>query len=94
MTAINKIHCIVEGKVQGVGFRWFVQKLAHRFEIKGWVKNLADGSVEIEAHGKKDNLNLFLNALREEHSMALVSDISTQWHTVSKEEFIDFEIIF
>ena len=43
-----RVHIIVEGLVQGVGFRWFVQRKAESIGIKGWVRNLYDGKVEIE----------------------------------------------
>lgn len=55
---------IVSGTVQGVGFRFTVQDLANRHHIKGWVKNLADGSVELVAQGPKTNLDIFLKDLR------------------------------
>jgi acylphosphatase len=41
----------VSGKVQGVGFRWFVLSEAERLGLRGWVRNAADGSVELEASG-------------------------------------------
>ena len=42
---------IVRGRVQGVGFRWFVEREAHILQIAGWVRNNADGSVEVLAQG-------------------------------------------
>lgn len=41
----------VTGRVQGVGFRWFVREIARRADVSGWVKNLPNGSVEIAASG-------------------------------------------
>jgi acylphosphatase len=47
-------HAIVHGRVQGVGFRWFVMKTASRLEVAGWVRNNPDGSVELEAGGSSE----------------------------------------
>ncbi len=47
----NRVHLRVTGRVQGVGFRWFVTAEANRLGLAGWVRNNADGSVELEAEG-------------------------------------------
>jgi acylphosphatase len=47
---------LVRGRVQGVGFRWFVEREAHLLNIVGWVRNDPDGSVEVLATGTHDNL--------------------------------------
>jgi acylphosphatase len=47
---------IVRGRVQGVGFRWFVEREAHMLGISGWVRNNPDGSVEVLAMGTRDQL--------------------------------------
>jgi len=47
---------LVRGRVQGVGFRWFVEREAHLVGIAGWVRNNADGSVEVLAMGTRDQL--------------------------------------
>ncbi|MDQ6718039.1 MAG: acylphosphatase [Gemmatimonadota bacterium] len=48
------LHLLVIGRVQGVGFRWFVAEEARRLDLAGWVKNNPDGSVEICALGDSD----------------------------------------
>jgi acylphosphatase len=48
---------IVRGRVQGVGFRWFVEREAHTLGIAGWVRNNSDSSVEILAMGSRDQLS-------------------------------------
>jgi acylphosphatase len=47
---------LVRGRVQGVGFRWFVEREAHILQIAGWVRNNPDGSVEVLAHGTREQL--------------------------------------
>ncbi len=56
----------VEGVVQGVGFRPFVYRIAHRYGIKGYVKNLGDAGVEIFAEAPEKRIKDFVRALREE----------------------------
>ena len=56
---------VVRGRVQGVGFRWFVEREAHLLGIAGWVRNNADGSVEILAQGTRDQLLGLRSRLRE-----------------------------
>ena len=51
------------GQVQGVGFRYSVCRLAGRFDVKGFVRNLADGRVQVVAEGQSDELNRFLQAI-------------------------------
>ena len=51
MTRLTSRRWIVTGEVQGVGFRWYIQKLARDYEVVGWVANLPDGSVEVVAKG-------------------------------------------
>ncbi len=56
---------IVRGRVQGVGFRWFVEREAHILGIAGWVRNNHDGSVEVLAQGTRDQLAGLHARLRE-----------------------------
>jgi acylphosphatase len=46
-----RLHAVVRGKVQGVGFRWFVRELASALQLSGWVTNRDDGAVEVLAEG-------------------------------------------
>ena len=56
---------LVRGRVQGVGFRWFVEREAHMLGIAGWVRNNHDGSVELLAQGTRDQLSGLHSRLRE-----------------------------
>ncbi len=66
---------LVRGRVQGVGFRWFVEREAHILGIAGWVRNNADGSVEILAMGSRDQLLGLRSRLREGPRAARVDDV-------------------
>ena len=57
-------HYLVKGRVQGVGFRWFVQREAAEIGLKGWVRNTDEGHVEIVASGDSEDLAELKDALR------------------------------
>ena len=58
------VHLEVAGKVQGVGFRWFIREVAQRAGVAGWVRNRADGRVEIAASGSDHAIAEFVEAAR------------------------------
>ena len=66
---------LVRGRVQGVGFRWFVEREAHVFGIAGWVRNNTDGSVEVLAMGSHEQLLGLRSRLRQGPRAARVDDV-------------------
>jgi acylphosphatase len=56
-----------EGRVQGVGFRASTRQISKKFAVKGWVKNLPDGSVSMVAEAEEMELERFLEAIRRSH---------------------------
>jgi acylphosphatase len=66
---------VVRGRVQGVGFRWFVEREAKVLEIAGWVRNNADGSVAVLAMGTREQLFGFHSKLRQGPRAARVDDV-------------------
>jgi len=66
---------VVRGRVQGVGFRWFVEREAHILGIAGWVRNNADGSVEVLAMGSREQLLGLRSRLRAGPRAARVDDV-------------------
>jgi acylphosphatase len=57
-------HFLIHGRVQGVGFRWFVHREASALDLRGWVRNTEDGEVEIVAAGTEADLDKLRASLR------------------------------
>src|SRR5580692_7034544 len=55
-SAIMVLHFLIQGRVQGVGFRWYVHREASELDLRGWVRNTEDGNVEVVAHGEEADL--------------------------------------
>src|SRR4030088_1141716 len=66
---------VVRGRVQGVGFRWFVEREAHILGVAGWVRNNPDGSVEVLAIGSRDQLLALRPRLRAGPRAARVDEV-------------------
>jgi acylphosphatase len=58
------LHFLIQGRVQGVGFRWFVHREASELDLRGWVRNTEDGDVEVVAHGEEADLAELRASLR------------------------------
>ena len=58
------LHFLIKGRVQGVGFRWFVHHEASELELRGWVRNTEDGDVEVVATGSQEDLSELRESLR------------------------------
>jgi len=67
---------IIRGRVQGVGFRWFVMREAERLKLGGYVTNLPDGSVEVVSEGPEASLEMLEQHLRRGPSHARVDDVA------------------
>ena len=88
-----RLHATVQGVVQGVGYRYFVQALAQRLECTGWVCNRADGSVELEVEGTSGALSALVDELKVGPVSADVRSVQVQPGTY-RAEFDRFEIRF
>lgn len=84
-------HAIIEGRVQGVGFRYHVLKTADGLSLTGWVRNLRDGRVEVLAEGDLESLNRLLASLRKGPLGADVTDVDYQFGE-AKGEFSQFNL--
>jgi acylphosphatase len=58
------LHFLIQGRVQGVGFRWFVNREAGELGLRGWVRNTEDGDVEVVAAGEQEDLAELRSSLR------------------------------
>jgi acylphosphatase len=88
----ERLHALVEGMVQGVGFRFFVWHNAEDLQITGWVRNLWDGRVEVLAEGPRSFLEKMLEYLKEGPRGGQVSKVDTHWQTATS-EFKEFRIL-
>ncbi len=75
----QRLHAFVSGRVQGVGFRYFVMEAAQQRNLTGWVRNRFDGRVEVLAEGPYEALNELLNQLRLGPRSAFVSNVDYEW---------------
>ncbi|HOK23426.1 MAG TPA: acylphosphatase [Candidatus Hydrothermia bacterium] len=90
--ALKRFYLRVYGYVQGVGFRHFALRLAKSMGISGWVRNLNDGSVELEAEGPKESIENFVNRVSEGPPYAIIKKITKEERPPEGSK--DFEIRF
>jgi acylphosphatase len=74
-----RLEARVKGRVQGVGYRYFVISNAMRLGLTGWVSNEQDGAVHCVAEGPRADLELLLDALREGPAMAMIEYVAEDW---------------
>lgn len=75
----TRLDATVIGRVQGVGFRYFVLREAMELELRGWVANTPEGSVRCIAEGPRERLEILLERLREGPPAAIVERVSEAW---------------
>ena len=76
---MERLHAIVHGDVQGVGFRYFVQRKAQQLGLSGWVRNNDDGTVELVAEGNRRQLEDLKRIVEEGPRLARVDRVETRW---------------
>jgi acylphosphatase len=84
-TELARLHAIIEGRVQGVGFRMFVVDNAAQLGVTGWVRNRYDGNVEVLAEGDRLTLGKLLNDLHIGPRAARVTNVTADWQSASGE---------
>jgi acylphosphatase len=79
----RRLHAVVRGRVQGVGYRATTLDEARRLGLAGWVRNRRDGSVETLAEGSQAKLDLFLEYLHRGPLGAHVESVAAEWNDAS-----------
>lgn len=80
---MKRVHLIVSGDVQGVGFRTWVHRLAQDLHLTGWVKNRNDGTVEIVAEGEQTDLEELMKRCRRGPNQSWVKSVDSEWSQTS-----------
>lgn len=75
------IHLLIDGHVQGVGFRYYVYDFAQAKGLTGWVRNCYSGQVEVLAQGPRADLDALLTHVQTGPSVAKVTDVQVEWRT-------------
>ena len=90
MSQAQRLKAVIKGEVQGVGFRWAVQRQAGRLGLTGYAENLPDGSVRVEAEGDPDRLDQLEAFLHQGPQWAEVAAVDSQRQSATG-EFHRFE---
>lgn len=88
---VGRLHAVVEGRVQGVNFRYYTVRTARRLGLTGWVANRWDGTVETVAEGRREALEEFLAFLHRGSPAAVVLRVNARWEQPTG-EFDDFKV--
>lgn len=86
-------HIIVKGLVQGVGFRWFVEREAKKLGLHGYVKNLYNGDVEVEVEGESGLIEELIQQLRIGNRSSQVTGAQVTWKE-GEDKYTSFRITF
>jgi acylphosphatase len=81
---IARMTARVSGRVQGVGFRYWVRQEAESLALTGWATNLPDGRVEVVADGPRDSCEALLAALQSSGTPGYVRDVVVSWSAVDE----------
>lgn len=76
---MERLECSVFGRVQGVGFRFFVQSTAKKLGLKGFVTNESGGSVKVVAEGPREKLEKLLSEIRKGPYLSKVEKVEEKW---------------
>ena len=90
---MKRVHLIVSGDVQAVGYRAWTVRQAEELGLSGWVKNREDGAVEIVAEGPKVGLEELENRCRRGPDVAWIEHVDVRWERATG-EYVTFEVVY
>ena len=90
-SSLRRLHAVVHGKVQGVNFRAYTLEKAFSLELRGWVRNTINGTVEAVAEGNENALREFLEFLHVGSPSASITHVDVTWEEATR-EFEDFRV--
>ncbi|HUD20089.1 MAG TPA: acylphosphatase [Patescibacteria group bacterium] len=90
---MKRVHLVVSGDVQGVGFRAWARRQAKELGLTGWVKNREDDTVEIVSEGAKDRLDEFVKLCQSGPEISWVERVDITWENATN-EFLEFEVLY
>lgn len=90
---MNRVHCVISGDVQGVGFRSWVREKALELGLTGWVKNREDGAVEVVAEGQEEKLEELIEACHRGPEVAWIERVGVTREEAAG-EFVGFEVVY
>ncbi len=79
MNNTSQVHLIISGKVQGVFYRASCQETAIQYGLKGWVKNLPNGDVEVLVQGEKEKIESLIDWCKKGPPHAKVNNVKVEW---------------
>lgn len=90
---MKRVHIVISGDVQGVGFRAWVLRYVKDKPLTGWVKNREDGAVEIVAEGPRSDLEQLIKECQHGPDVAWVERVDATWSEWTG-EFVSFAVVY
>lgn len=88
-----RVKLVAKGRVQGVGFRWFVHQKGQKLKVAGYVRNLPNGDVEIEAEGSRGQLEELIKYVKTGPTFSRVADLMVEWREFNG-KYTSFDITY
>lgn len=90
---MKRVHLLISGDVQGVGFRAWVRGQAQDLRLVGWVKNREEGSLEVVVEGEKKELEKLIMDCHDGPDIAMVESVDVTWEEPT-DEFVGFDVVY
>lgn len=90
---MERVHLMISGDVQGIGFRAWVRGKAKELGVVGWVKNRSDGAVEVVAEGEPEALGALIKECQQGPDVAWVEKVGVTWEEATG-EFVSFDVVY